>query len=178
MIASDHRPVAEIESRRGPSQLVARCRGASHVEKDSIEERLHEIDSARAELRLQLDRVPEQAISERPAGGEWSILENMRHLLFAEQLHMSRLFGIRPTWSPEGYTPEAMRAARKLPPISSDDPTLNDVWDAWDSVHAETVSRFSDSVPDGAVVALTRHLSHLRRHLSEIEKLLRRVAPR
>lgn len=148
------------------------------MEQDAIELRLQEIESAREELRLKLSRLPERVVSERPASGKWSILENVRHLLFAEQAHMSRLFRDRPAWSPAGYTPEAMRAARKLPPVTSDGPTLGEVWEAWDSVHVETVSRFSEPVPTGAAVALTKHLRHLRAHVSEIEKLLRQAERR
>lgn len=148
------------------------------MEQDSLDLRLQEIDSAREKLRRQLGGVAERVVSERPASGKWSILENVRHLLFAEQAHMSRLFGERPVWSPAGYTPEAMRAARKLPPGTSEGPTLGEVWEAWDSVHLETVQRFSDPVPAGAAVALTKHLGHLRQHVSQIEKLLRQAERR
>jgi hypothetical protein len=91
---------------------------------------------------------------------------------------MSRLFRDRPDWSPAGYTPEAMRAARKLPPITWDGPTLGEVWDTWDSVHLETVRRFSNPIPTETAVALTKHLGHLRRHVWEIEKLLRQAERR
>jgi hypothetical protein len=101
------------------------------------------------------------------------VLENVRHLLFAEQLHTRRLFHEPPAWSPLGFTPETMRAARKLPPVSAGGPGLSEVWAGWDGVHAETVRRVAECPAPGTGDALDRNLRHLRAHISVIERLIR-----
>ena len=137
---------------------------------------LEQIDAARADLRLKLDRMPETALEQRPPSGAWSVLENVRHLLFAEQAHIGRLLRERPVWSPLGFTPETMRAARKLPPPSTLGPTLAEVWAAWDVIHRANVARISETRPADAANALTRHLSHLRAHIATIERLVRQLS--
>ncbi|TAK73131.1 MAG: DinB family protein [Dehalococcoidia bacterium] len=122
-----------------------------------------------------LAQLPEAAISHRPPSGEWSVLENVRHLLFAEQAHMGRLFRERPTWSPLGFTPETMRAARKLPLAGTDDPSLAEVWAEWDRIHRQTIRRLKAMPATGTEDALTRHLRHLRAHIAVIERLGRQA---
>lgn len=68
------------------------------VTHDGVTLLLEQIDAARAELHLALDGMPEAAIARRPPSG-WSVIESVRHLLFAEQAHMGRLFREHPEWS-------------------------------------------------------------------------------
>lgn len=137
---------------------------------------LRELDAARSELRAALDRLPGATITQRPPRGQWSIYENVRHLLFAEQLHMGRLFRETPVWSPLGYTPEAMQALRKLPPPEQSGPTLSEVWVEWDRIHRETARKLRAMPEEDSEHALSRHLGHFRRHIELIEKLIRQAA--
>lgn len=136
---------------------------------------LTEIDAARAGLRSLLTRVPETVLAQRTPPGQWSIYENVRHLLFAEQLHMSQLFHEIPAWSPLGYTDEEMRALRKLPVPDEDGPSLKDVWIEWDRIHRRTARRVAGMPAQDVEHALTRHLAHLQRHIEVIERLVRRA---
>ena len=43
-----------------------------------------------AELRALLERHEPAILAKRPASGVWSAVENIRHLLFAEQGHLGR----------------------------------------------------------------------------------------
>lgn len=136
---------------------------------------LEQIDATRKQLRSALAQMPDSAIAQRPPSGKWSVLEHVRHLLFAEQAHMARVFHEHPAWSPLGFTPETMRAARKLPPVDADGPTLAQVWAEWNRIHRRTVSRLKALPAAHTEAALTRHLRHLRAHLAVIEKLARQA---
>ena len=48
---------------------------------------LKRIEAAQASLRKMLRAVNPAALNRRPATGAWSAMENVRHLLFAEQYH-------------------------------------------------------------------------------------------
>jgi hypothetical protein len=137
---------------------------------------LGEFEAARRELRATLRRIPAPVITRRGRRGQWSIYENARHLLFAEQLHMGRLFGETPAWSPLGYTPGTMRALRKLPPPEDGGPTLDDVWAEWDRIHRVTMRRLKAMPLEDYERAVARHLAHLRSHVREIEKVARQAA--
>ncbi len=134
---------------------------------------LSEIDALRKQLRATLALTPEAAIAARPPSGKWSVLENVRHLLFAEQAHMARVLRERPAWSPLGYTPETMRLARKLPSVATDEPTLAEVWAEWDRVHRNIARRLRNMPNADIEAALTRNLRHLRSHTALIERLSR-----
>lgn len=138
---------------------------------------LEQIDAERDRLRSLLDRMPASTVAQRPPDGTWSVLENVRHLLFAEQLHVGRLVVKAAAWSPLGFTPVTMREMRKLPPVEGEDiPRLADVLSAWDDVHKEIVSHFSDVSSEDLQRALDRNLKHLRAHVRVIERLARNAA--
>jgi hypothetical protein len=139
---------------------------------------LKELDAARSELRAMLKVLPEATITQRAPNGQWSIYENVRHLLFAEQLHMGQVLRETPAWSPLGYTPASMQALRKLPPPEEDGPTIKEVWAEWDRIHRAIARRLRAMPVQDTEYALTRHLGHLRRHIEGIEKAARRRSAR
>jgi hypothetical protein len=57
-----------------------------------------EIDRERARLRKMLRSKDSLLLARRPPNGDWSIVENVRHLLFAEQLHLGALLPERVKW--------------------------------------------------------------------------------
>jgi hypothetical protein len=134
---------------------------------------LREIDAARKRLRSTLAGMPDAGVALRQSSDKWSALEILKHLLFAEQAHMGRLFREQPEWSPLGFTPETMRAARKLPPIRADEPTVSQLWTEWDRIHRQTTRRLKTMSVAETEVALSRHLKHLEAHIAAIEKLIR-----
>lgn len=133
---------------------------------------LEQIEEERAHLRLVLEQVPNGAVAQRPASGTWSVIENVRHLLFAEQLHLQKPFTRDVEWSPFGYDPETMDEARKLPPVAAA-PDIEEVLVAWDTIHAGTITRIEAAEEDAARHALQRNLKHLRAHLKVVERLAR-----
>src|SRR5690242_4184995 len=72
--------------------------------------RLADVDAERARLRRLLRSKDAKILNARPANGDWSIIENVRHLLFAEQLHLGRFLPEKFEFSQLGTT--GMRAKR------------------------------------------------------------------
>jgi len=114
-------------------------------------------------------------MAQRPANGQWSILENVRHLLFAEQLHLGRFVSVGQEWSPLGYTPQSMREARKPPLLQGQRPVAGvaEVLAAWDTVHLATTRALAVEAATTVPAALERNLKHLRTHIRVIERIIR-----
>jgi hypothetical protein len=138
---------------------------------DSATQLLEQIEHEQASLRIALSSHDSSLLALRPQSGKWSVIENLRHLLFAEQLHLGR-FGARPVaWSLFGFNPETMRLQRKLPPVDASF-ALEEVLAAWEAVHADLRPSLQDDTAE-VLRALERNLLHLRRHVKEIDRLLR-----
>ena len=63
------------------------------------------IDAQRSRLRELLLSADTSALAQRTSSGEWSPVENVRHLLFAEQLHFSQLLPEKQQWDSQGLAP-------------------------------------------------------------------------
>jgi hypothetical protein len=85
-----------------------------------------------ARLRMLLERFEAVALVTRPPNGDWSAIENIRHLLYAEQHHLGRFvpggLGLSHLGLPQG----------RFAPITGTDPrtNLSTVFDEWKRVHA------------------------------------------
>lgn len=117
----------------------------------------------------------EVALESRPPSGKWSVLENVRHLLFAEEAHLGQFHAAGRSWSPLGYTPEGMLASKRMESSPNDPaPTVAAVMEEWARVRATThrdlVSREDAEVHRMLVV----NLRHLRAHETDIAKQLRK----
>jgi hypothetical protein len=131
------------------------------------------IDETRASLIAILRATDGSALTERPASGEWSVVENVRHLLFAEQLHLGKHIPNRPAWSATGLTPHffaEMPAFREVGTKPTSD--LDEVLAEWDAIHAPLASVVG-SPSDDLVTSLQGNLQHLQFHAGIIESLLR-----
>ncbi|MEX0783464.1 MAG: DinB family protein [Dehalococcoidia bacterium] len=130
---------------------------------------LHELDAVHRHLRVLLSGKDEALLAERPPNGKWSVLENVRHMLFAEQAYLGR-FGQE--WSSLGFTPQTMLHAKKLH-TDGTAPTVAAVLTAWETVHAHTRAALAEQDTDEVRHRVVRHLKHQRRHITIIERLLR-----
>ncbi len=134
--------------------------------------------SIRAEqtrLRAILDVAGDLDLARRLEGGGWSVLEVLRHLLFAEQLHLGRQDAERGGWSPLGYTPATMREARKAGERSENEPAVGDVLAEWQAVHERVEQALGQRDDTTVEAALRRNLKHLRAHMRSIERSLKRA---
>jgi hypothetical protein len=112
-----------------------------------------------ARLRTLLERFEPAALATRPPGGDWSAIENIRHLLYAEQHHLGRFvpggLGLSPLGLPQG------RSAA----ITGTDPRtdLDAVFGEWERVHAAACGGIDVARP-GLVDQLPRLWRHQQAH--------------
>jgi hypothetical protein len=155
-----------------------------------------EVDGARRRLYALLRSADARALSKRTASGKWSVVENVRHLVFAEQVHLGKFLPDGLAWNPmrlpkRGKTFSVKgdevvlqyRERQLVPEYASAEPTeaLEEVLRAWDLVHQPIRKALKAKGEDAAAAAdaqyaLGRHLGHLLRHVEVIEKQLARAS--
>ena len=112
-----------------------------------------------ARLRALLERFEPAQLLARPAHGDWSAIENIRHAFYAEQHHLSRFvqggLGLKPLGLPQG----------KFAPITGDDPRtdLGTIFDEWERVHAAVCAGI-DLTRRELVVQVPRLMRHQQMH--------------
>src|SRR5688572_22801976 len=112
-----------------------------------------------ARLRLLLERFDRDVLATRPPSGDWSAIENIRHVLYAEQHHLGRFnpdgLGLSPLGLPQGR-----HAA-----ITGADPRtdLNAIFDEWERIHAAACDRLNLALP-GLAIQLPRLMRHQQAH--------------
>ena len=104
----------------------------------------------------------------RPAPDVWSVVENVRHLLYAEERHIARIcvdgFAYSAIGMPTNGEPRRNGAGTE----STND--LERVLSAWNTVHQQVRSALGSDA--AAVRAIERNLVHFRQHVRVIERLL------
>ena len=130
-----------------------------------------EINRERARLRRLLRAKDVKTLVTRPPSGEWSIVENVRHLLFAEQLHLGKFLPEGFEWSGLGLTQFTGRQFVDVGKRPTRD--VEKVFQEWDAIH-KPIMRAVRFAPGDVERALWRNHRHLGIHIRVIEKLLRR----
>src|SRR5262249_40989741 len=120
---------------------------------------LERTEQAIEELHELLRRVQPARVHQRPPSGAWSPMENVRHLIFAEQHHFSPyLKGFR--WGSAGVPPPNKTGERRLSPAGKDPGTsIDEVFDVWSKVHAVVRARCLEA-PDGLLRQIDGDLRH------------------
>jgi hypothetical protein len=110
-------------------------------------------------LRALIERFERDLLATRPASGEWSAIENIRHAFFAEQHHLGRFVPGGLGLSPLGL-PQGRHAA-----VTGTDPRTDPkaVFDEWERVHAEVCARLDLTRP-GLAIQLPRLMRHQQAH--------------
>ena len=102
------------------------------------------ITEHQARLRAVLDRFDPSSVATRPPSGEWSAIENVRHLILTAQFHLGPFvaggLGTSPLGLPQGVHPDTN--------ASTD---VGAVLSAWDGVYADLADRLDVSDPSLAV---------------------------
>jgi hypothetical protein len=143
---------------------------------DAARTTLADLEAEQRRLREMLAAADPAVLAQRPPNGKWSVIENVRLLVFAEQLHVGRLAAGGIEWSPLGLAPHNMAEQRRLRMVGTAATTdMGEVLRAWDAVHA-TARPLLERDTDEVAHMLERHLRHLRAHVKVIERLLRRPA--
>jgi hypothetical protein len=131
------------------------------------EDLLRELNEAKATLYALLAAHDAEGVAVRPASGEWSVVENVRHLLYAEEKHLQKLIPDF-KWSRIGLPTAGLVRRAGAGTESTDD--LAEVLAAWDAVHGKV--RLDVLPAEETARALDRNLRHLRSHARAVRTLL------
>ena len=136
----------------------------------SLEDDLRQIEEERTALYA-LVRGAAADVATHPDSGEWSVIENLRHLLYAEERHLLRRLTPGFTWTAIGLPTRGIVKRSGAGSESSDD--LEEVLAAWDATHQRVLAAIGDapagSLPDRLAEG---NLRHLRAHMRTIRRLL------
>jgi hypothetical protein len=131
-----------------------------------------EVEALRVHLREILDGKDPAVLSARPANGDRSILENLRHMLFAEEAHLGALLPGGPRFSELGLPPPGIQRQERFAMTRDVDTSAGEVFARWETAHVYT--RDAAEIDTESVrKAIARHLKHQRSHAQVIERLLR-----
>lgn len=131
------------------------------------------IEGAQAALRKTLRGVKPERLRKRPPSGEWSPMEQVRHLLFAEQHHFGPHLPKGFRWSSAGVPPPNRSGERRLSPVGSDSgATIDEVFDAWAKINDVVRGLCKEGKDDQLVWRLDGNLKHVQIHAREIERQL------
>jgi len=145
---------------------------ARMTQESEIAAKLRHTEQAQEALRKMLTGVDHALLRERPPSGEWSPIEQVRHLIFAEQHHFGPYLERGFRWSSAGVPPPNRTGERRLSPVGSDPKaSLDEVFDAWAKVHG-VVRALAMKDPPNIAKALDGDLRHLTVHAEAIERLL------
>jgi DinB superfamily len=131
-----------------------------------------DIDRERARLRRLLRSKDPALLNRRPPNGAWSVVENVRHLLFAEQLHLGGFLFRRFEFSPLGMTGMTAKKYAMVGKKATRD--VDEVFAEWDALHRPIRAAVKSATGPEVEKALWRNHMHLRIHIDVIERLLRR----
>jgi DinB superfamily len=141
-------------------------------EDESPAELLADIDTEQARLRELLAGKDPAMLARRPSSGKWSVVENLRHLLFAEQGHLGSVNpGGVTEWNPLGLPSGGMQ--KHFPTMdSAATPEVGQILEAWQALHTSAGELIKIDSPE-VRRALWINRRHLRTHIKVIESLLR-----
>lgn len=139
------------------------------LQRDDIPALVKKIDSARSRLAKLLRFQDPKALTKRPPSGDWSAIENVRHLLFAEQLHLGRLLPGKVKWHRVGLSGRTGKAYADVGAEPSDD--LEVVLKAWNDVHRPIRNAVKNGDEEVRQQLIGNRL-HLQIHIEFIKALL------
>jgi hypothetical protein len=140
------------------------------MEQTSLAAILEAMTEHQGRLRTLLERFEPAALATRPPNGDWSAIENVRHVLYAEQHHLGRFvpggLGLSRLGLPQG----------KHAAVTGNDPRtdLGAVFDEWERAHAAACARIDLALP-GVADQLPRLWRHQQMHARLAARALSQV---
>ncbi len=133
---------------------------------------LDRVDGVRRGLTGLLEAGGHASYATRPPSGEWSVVENVRHLLFAEQLHLGKFLPEDVDWSKLGLVPDFAKDWDEFADVGTE-PTDDaaEVIREWDTIHRLIIDAVIDST-EATPKDVQDHLDHLLYHFNIIKDLL------
>jgi len=128
---------AEMD-RRDPERL--RLRMMDPFDPACVRAVFNRLDQVRADFASFLRATDQQLIRRRPAPSEWSAIENLRHLIFAEDLYTHRwLLQDAEPWCPYGLLPAFIQDDPHYQGVGNQpDANLETFLAAWAGIYAQT----------------------------------------
>ena len=176
---------AELD-RRDPEWV--RLRMADRHDPKIVRAVMARLDQVRDVFRETLRAAKPSALTERPAPGEWSALEIVRHLVFAEDLYLNRWIECNDVpWCPLGLLPDFLAGEPGYEDVGAHPPDdLEGVLAAWEDIHACTQAYVASVTADqlrrdtsrldfgqGTVGGVLQGLAlHDLSHIQEVEAML------
>jgi hypothetical protein len=179
---------AELD-RRDPERV--RLRMEDPHDPASVQVLMDRLDELRAGFCNLLRSTEPRILTAQPGPERWSVIENLRHLVFAEDLYLNRwiLRNDQP-WNPVGLIPNFLKDDPAYDGVGGE-PTedLEAILAAWEEIHAQmkevsglltaeelrqdtSDTDFGQGTVGGVLQGLARHdLSHIR----DVEKLIREL---
>lgn len=139
------------------------------LQRDDIPALIKKVDAQRSSLAKLLRAQQPRALTKRPPSGEWSVIENVRHLLFAEQLHFDRFLPGKTAWNRFGLSGRTGKAYADVGTEPTDD--LAVVLKAWNDIHRRIRSALRDG-DEEVRQQLIGNLLHMHAHIGVIKGLL------
>jgi hypothetical protein len=130
---------AELD-RRDPER--ARLRMADHFDPQCVRAVLHHLGEVRADFSAYLRSTDPALLIARPDPENWSAVENLRHLIFAEDLYLNRwLLQNNEPWCKLGLRPAFLADDPRYAEVGSQ-PTedVETLLAAWEAIHAKMMA--------------------------------------
>lgn len=129
------------------------------------------LDEERDALCALLRSADASALPRRPAVDGWSVIENVRHLVYAEELHFRRVLPRGSPWTPLGLPTGGRPNRRGVGTHASED--LDEVLAAWDEAHERSrIAVHGAAAGEDTDRMVDRNLRHLRSHARQIRRLI------
>jgi len=135
---------AELD-RRDPERV--RLRMADPHDPQHVRAVMERLDEVRARFCEALRATDADSLVTRPSAGKWSALENVRHLVFAEDLYLNRwiLRNDQP-WCKLGLLPAFLAGNPSYADVGSDD--VETVLAAWEALNARVRAFVAGLTPE------------------------------
>jgi hypothetical protein len=128
-----------------------------------------------AGLRASLGRYEPALLAARPPNGNWSAVENIRHVLFAEQIHLARFVPGGLGLSPMGLAQGGMQGRKPIEIVGTEPTTdLSTAFGEWERIHALACQHIDLSRPE-LPDRLPRILRHQETHGTMALRALRQL---
>ena len=138
---------AELD-RRDPERV--RLRMSDPYDPQRLRAVVERLGVVREEFAALLRSLPLDSLTAQPAPGSWSALENLRHMIFVEELYTNRwLLRSDAPWCKSGLVADFLTGDPEYADVGSE-PTddLESLLAAWDAVHARTTDFVARATED------------------------------
>lgn len=130
---------AELD-RRDPERV--RLRMEDCFDPECVRAVLQHLGEVRAEFVQYLRAIPPDQLAVRPAPDQWSAVENLRHLIFAEDLYLNRwLLQNDEPWCEHGLLPDFLAGNPRYTGVGSQPcEDIEELLASWDAIHTRMMA--------------------------------------